>query len=227
MRERERSESGYYANQPNPAGFVSNLSFRVRRQMLAALLEITGATAETTILDVGATTDRRRESNFLEKLYPWPASITAVGLEDASFLEGLRPGIRYVQANGMELPFADGSFDLVTAFAVIEHVGSRENQRRFVHELCRVGKSCVVTTPNRRHPMEVHTMLPFLHWLPPETHRRLLRLLGKDFYSREENLNLLDAESLRGMFPASVEANARHHRLLGMVSNLFFYARRP
>lgn len=225
MTDQRKSESGYYEHQPNPGGLVSDLSFRVRRKMLSLLLEITGAGEDTTVLDVGVTNDRRKESNFLEKLYPWPANIVAVGLEEASFLEDLQPGIRYVKADGMKLPFRDGSFDLVTAFAVIEHVGSRENQGLFVKELCRVGRNCIITTPNRGHPMEVHTMLPFLHWLPPETHRKVLRLLGKDFYSHEENLNLLDAATLRGMFPESTAVAEHHHRLLGAVSNLFYYAK--
>jgi 2-polyprenyl-3-methyl-5-hydroxy-6-metoxy-1,4-benzoquinol methylase len=221
------SESGYYDNQPNPGGLVSSLSFRVRKRMFAAMMSITGADERTAILDVGVTNDTRQESNFLEKLYPYSEKITAVGMEDASFLQEQHPGVTYVRADGTNLPFRDKSFDLVTGFAVIEHVGSRPNQRRFVRELCRVGRSCIITTPNRGYPMEVHTMMPFLHWLPPETHRKALRLLGKAFYAREENLNLLDAVTLRGMFPESMTVSEHHHRLLGVVSNLFFYAQRP
>jgi SAM-dependent methyltransferase len=181
-----RSESGYYKNQPNPGGFVSSLSFRVRKKMFAAMMSLTGADEHTTILDVGVTNDTRQESNFLEKLYPYSENITAGGMENASFLQEQHPGVTYVQADGTDLPFRDKSFDLVTAFAVIEHVENRGNQARFVRELCRVGRICLITTPNRGYPMEVHTMVPFLHWLPPETRRKALRLLGKDFYARAE-----------------------------------------
>ena len=47
-----------------------------------------------------------------------------------------------VQADGRELPFADGAFDLGFSNAVVEHVGGRDEQRRFVHELCRVAGGC-------------------------------------------------------------------------------------
>ena len=77
------------------------------------------------------------------------------------------PQVRAVRADGRELPFADGEFDLGFSNAVVEHVaGGRDGQRRFVHELCRVAQRVFVTTPNRWFPLEVHTLLPFVHWLP-------------------------------------------------------------
>ena len=50
--------------------------------------------------------------------------------------------------------------------AVIEHVGGRAEQRRFVDESLRVAPRAFVTTPNRWFPVEVHTRLPLVHWLP-------------------------------------------------------------
>jgi len=220
---RQNPESSYYKHQPNPGNFVSRLSHEVRQNMFKTLMEITKANSQTKVLDVGVTNDTREESNFLEKLYPYPENITAIGLEDASFLEKEFQGLKYIQANGMHLPFADKSFDLVTSFAVIEHVGCRENQKKYMLELCRVGKRCLVTTPNRWYPAEVHTMMPLIHWFPPEIFRKILRKIGKNFYSEEENLNLLDAKSLKYMFPEDMNVTAHHYRLLGMVSNLFFY----
>ena len=73
-----------------------------------------------------------------------------------------------VQADGRKPPFGDGTFELGFSNAVVEHVaGGREGQRRFVHELCRVARRVFVTTPNRCFPLEVHSLVPFAHWLPP------------------------------------------------------------
>ena len=51
-------------------------------------------------------------------------------------------------------------------------------------------------TPNRYHPFEFHTKLPLLHWLPKKIHRNILSILGINFLSKEENLNLLSNNDL-------------------------------
>ena len=76
------------------------------------------------------------------------------------------PGIAYVQGDACALPFADGAFDVVHSNAVIEHVGGRDRQEAFVREALRVGRRVFLTTPNRWFPIEVHTRLPLVHWLP-------------------------------------------------------------
>src|SRR5207245_11001065 len=85
------------------------------------------------------------------------------------------PRVTAVQAAGRERSFPDGAFDLGFSNAVVEHVaGGREAQRRFVHELCRVAGRVFVTTPNRFFPLEVHSLLPFAHWLPRPARDRVL-----------------------------------------------------
>jgi FkbM family methyltransferase len=150
------------------------------------------------VLDVGVTSDRdHAHSNFFEAWYPHKSRVTAAGIDDASFLEQLYPGMTFIQADGRNLPFDDLSFDFVHSNAVVEHVGDRAMQRRFIGELWRVArKGIFVTTPNRWFPVEFHTMLPLLHWLPPPVFRRVLAALGKDFFAAEENLNLLSAGEL-------------------------------
>jgi SAM-dependent methyltransferase len=209
--------------QPNLGGLVSKVSLQLRQQMFQALMQLAQPTPQTTVLDVGVTSDRREDCNFFERLYPFPNQITAVGMEDASFLEQDYPGLKYIQADGLTLPFADKSFDLVVSFAVIEHVGDRERQRAFVHELCRTGKACCITTPNRWHPIEFHTILPLVHWLPPTWFRQILTWMGKKFWAEEENLNLLSKKDFLSLFPADREIYIKEFKFLGLVSNLLIY----
>jgi len=209
--------------QRDVGGLPSRISLRARRRMLGRLLDRVRPTAATRVLDVGATSDRRVDSNFFEKLYPWPAAVVATGVEPMAFLRDERPGLTLVQADGLALPFPDRSFDLAVCFAVIEHVGSRERQRRLVHELCRVARRCCIATPNRWYPVEFHSLLPLVHWLPPARFRALLRRLGRGFWAEEANLNLLSERDLRGLFPAGVALRTDHHRLLGPVSNLVIH----
>jgi len=219
-------DSGYYANQPSLAGLVSMVSMKARQKMFDRLMLDVRPTFSTRVLDVGVTSNRRKESNFFERLYPYPSQITAVGLEDAYFLEDDHPGLTYVKADGLNLPFPDQSFDLVVSFAVIEHAGRRSQQKAFLEELCRVGKSVYLTTPNRWFPVEFHTVMPLVHWLPPKWFRFILNLLGKRFYAKEENLNLLSAKDLMELFPPAYHCASSHHRIFGLVSNLVVYAQK-
>jgi len=147
---------------------------------------------------VGATSDRSYDhSNYLEAWHPHKHRVTAVGIDEASFLETVYPGMTFVQADGRDLPFEDASFDYAHSSAVLEHVGSAEKQALFLSELWRVArKGIFVTTPNRWFPVEFHTTLPLVHWLPTGVHRPIFSALGRDSFAKEENLNLLTPATL-------------------------------
>ena len=57
-------------------------------------------------------------------------------------------------------------------------------------------KKVIIVTPNRFYPIDTHTMLPFVHWLPKKIHRKILKFLNHDFLHKEENLNLISAKDL-------------------------------
>ena len=89
------------------------------------------------------------------------------------------------------------SFDIVHSNATLEHVGSYNNQIAFVKEASRISKNHVfIQTPNRFYPIDFHTNLPLVHWLPKKIHRKILKFIGLNFYSMEENLNLLSESNL-------------------------------
>lgn len=183
------------------------ISLRSRRRKLALFMAEIAPTAETTVLDVGADDlafgDEGACStlNFFEEHYPWPERVTALGLAEGTRFRERYPGIRYVQGDALALPFADGEFDVVFSNAVVEHVGDREQQRRFVEEILRVGRRAFVTTPNRWFPIEVHTLLPLVHWLPDTVSHRAYDLARKPWAKHNR---LLGPGSLRGLFPRDV-----------------------
>jgi len=176
------------------------------------------------IIDVGATADDKKDSsNFFEKTYPYPERITALSDQDASWMERAWPGLTFVRGNALNMPFADGQFDLAFSNAVIEHVGTRENQAAFIRECIRVSKKYIfITTPNRFYPIELHTVLPLFHWLPARVYRRILRILGKSFFAEESNLNLLSKRDLRRIMKEHkrVSYSLDTIRFLGFKSNI-------
>lgn len=183
------------------------ISLRSRQRKLRLFLDEMQPTGETTVLDVGADELAFGEGggcgtlNFFEELYPWPDRVTALGLHDGTGFRERYPAIRYVQGDACALPFADGEFEVVFSNAVIEHVGGRERQRRLVLEALRVGRRVFLTTPNRRFPVEVHTRLPFVHWLPDAVAHRAYDLAGKGF---AKELDLLSPGTLASLFPGRV-----------------------
>ncbi len=179
----------------------------------------------TRILDVGVTSDTSQaESNYFEKLYPYPDRITCVGTEDGAHLEREYPGLKYIKVRtGEPLPFAAREFDIVFSNAVIEHVGSRAEQAAFARELCRVGNAIFVTTPNRWFPVEHHTGLPLLHWLPSKAFRKLIKSSRYRYWSDEKNLNLLTTREFGSLFPPGAQMRVDRVRVFGITSNLMAY----
>ena len=186
---------------------ADSISLRSRKRKLRLLLDELRPTAATSVLDVGADElgfgdgDGCATLNFYEESYPWPERITALGLHDGEGFRARYPHIPYVQGDACALPFEDGAFDIVFSNAVIEHVGGRERQRQLVSEAIRVGRRVFITTPNRRFPVEVHTRLPLVHWLPDAVSHRAYRAAGKDFATE---LHLLTRGSLAALFPGRV-----------------------
>jgi len=112
--------------------------------------------------------------------------------------------------------------DLVISNATIEHVGDFNNQKKMIQNIILLTKKYfIITTPNRFHPIDFHTKLPFLHWFPKNIHRRILKILKLDFFSREENLNLLGKNELKNLLTVGGAKNYKIFDIsfLGFKSN--------
>jgi SAM-dependent methyltransferase len=191
---------------------ASRVSLRSRERKLRLFLDLLAPGPSSTVLDVGVTNapfGGGSSDNFFEALYPWPERVTAVGHTELDVFEAAFPRVRAVRADGRELPFADGEFDIGFSNAVVEHVaGGRDGQRQFVRELCRVSRRVFVTTPNRWFPLEVHTLLPFVHWLPAGLRGRLIPY--------DDVLDPLGPKELAELFPYSVRVLNRGMTLVAI-----------
>jgi len=207
-------------------GLAARASLWNRRRKLALFLSELRPGPETTIVDVGVgDTGFDTEPgvalshNFFEAMYPWPDRITAVSDVPLPNFAQEFPEIAPVTASGTNLPFEDDSFDIAFSNAVVEHVGGQEEQRRFVHELCRVAPRVFVSTPNRRFPVEVHTLVPFLHWLPRGARDRAFAALRRDAW---RGVELLNQRELLALFPAEAQPRVVESRMtISVVAERF------
>lgn len=203
------ADSIYYRH-AGRLGLAQRLSRRARLAVMDLFLAELRPTATDTVLDVGVSLDvRSPEANVLEQCLPHPERLTCAGIGDGESVRAAYPGVRFVQIEPhARLPFADGEFDVAYSNAVVEHAGSRDQQRAFLAELCRVGRRVFVVAPNRLFPIEHHTALPLVHWLPLPLFRGLLRPTPLRHWAAEENLNPVTANTLRDLFP--VPTRVRH-----------------
>lgn len=178
------------------------VSALARRRVYELFMRTMQPSATDRILDIGATDDAGVESNMLEQLYPHRKNITCVSLTDGQAILAAYSGVQHVQITlGQPLPFERNAFDIVHSNAVLEHVGSRELQKEFIAEMCRVAPRRFLAVPNRRFPVEHHTGLPFIHYLPQPQFRKLIRGSRYDVWSHEENLNYISASEILRLWP--------------------------
>jgi hypothetical protein len=148
------------------------------------------------ILDVGVSDVIGNGANVLERRYPEQQNITACGLGAGHEFQEAFPKVKYVRIEpNARLPFPDRSFAIATANAVLEHVGSLQNQAFFVSELCRVAERIFISVPNKFFPIEHHTALPFVHF-GRRTFRIACAAAGKSEWTSEENLILITRKLL-------------------------------
>jgi SAM-dependent methyltransferase len=198
-------------------GLAARASLWNRRRKLALFMDTVRPEPDTRVVDVGVgDTSFGTEPgvaathNFFEALYPWPERITAVSDVPLPNFARAFPQVRCVQASGTALPFEAEEFDVAFSNAVIEHVGNREEQRRFVAELCRVAPRVFLSTPNRWFPVETHTLVPLAHWLPRPAADRAMRTLRRRDW---EGVELLGKREVLELFPPSMETQALEARI--------------
>ena len=167
-----------------------------------------------------------RRSQHAERSYACPETIIAVGLGEARAFQETFPRVRYRRIEpDQPLPFPDQAFDISVSNAVLEHVGSIADQKRFVSELLQVGRRTFLTVPNRYFPVEHHTGIPLMHG-SDRTFPPACRWLGKAGWGEPANLILMSRARLRAACPdgRAVRIGTTGLRLGPFSSNLYLFA---
>lgn len=147
------------------------------------------------------------------------ADIDSAAVAEGASIFGFNP---VVLAEDGTLPFPDGFFDIVHCSSVIEHVSipkaevwsvksgkqfrllADANQRRFAAEVIRVCEKYWVQTPNKWFPVESHSWLPFIGWLPRSAQLAILRRTNRFWVKKTSpDWHLLDAKGLSRLFGES------------------------
>ena len=173
-------------------------------------------------LDIGTTIDKENESsNFIIKNLEninYFKSISDQEISSSFFKKKLKKSITEDFSNEELKEFAS---DLVISNATIEHVGNSFQQRKMINNIINLSKKLfIISTPNRFHPIDFHTKIPLIHWLPKSIHRKILNFLGMSFYGKEENLNLLGKKEIENLLNfGNITYEIVHIKLLFFKSN--------
>jgi 2-polyprenyl-3-methyl-5-hydroxy-6-metoxy-1,4-benzoquinol methylase len=177
-------------------GVARELFVAARQRIFRDFVARMRPTLADQILDVGVSDVIGDGANILEQSYSNPANITACGLSSGLTFKAAFPSVHYTKIEpNVRLPFDDGSFDIATSNAVLEHVGSFENQLSFVQELCRVAQRVFISVPNRFFPVEHHTAIPLAHYRD-DTFKLACQFTNKIEWTDEKNLIFITRKRL-------------------------------
>lgn len=181
------------------------------------------------VLDIGVSplVDLPGENHFLQS-YPFPDQVTTVSNDtNLTAVRETFPHLRVMTADALDLPFDDRAFDIAHSNAVIEHVGPRHAQTRFLAEMTRVAGAGFVSTPNRWFPVDSHTNLPLVHWLPRRAFLASLRRVGRLASDEEWITWLLSSRAFQRLVPGDLELQLIRQRLAGVTAVATLVFRHP
>ncbi len=101
---------------------------------------------------------------------------------------------------------ATGGFDLVVCNSVLEHVGAWGKMVDAAGELVRVGQHGWVQVPAFEFPLEVHHLMPFVHWFGTPIRRAVVGLFYPgtlDEMRAWVDINLVTRKEMAALFPAA------------------------
>ncbi len=161
------------------------------------------------------------------------ADIDANAVEEGKRLYGFNAVL--IEESG-KIPFADQFFDIVYSSSVIEHTtvpkaevwnlkngkefkkAAFQRQKEFAEEIIRLGKQYFVQTPSKTFPVESHTWLPAVGYLPRELFVPFLKVSNQFWVKKSApDFNLLGKAEMKVLFP---EAEIIPEKKFGLTKSI-------
>jgi SAM-dependent methyltransferase len=190
-----------------------------------------------TILDVGCGL-----GTYVRAFHRYTPKAHGVDLDAEKVVEAGRELPHIAQASAEELPYRDGTFDVVLSHEVIEHV---HDDRQAIAEAVRVlrspgtgamGGRLVIFAPNRLYPFETHGAywrgryhfgnVPLVNYLPDRWRARFCPHVRA--YTRRDLRRLLAGLPVRvvvhtQVYPGYDKIVRRHLRLGGLLRRITYF----
>jgi ubiquinone/menaquinone biosynthesis C-methylase UbiE len=127
-------------------------------------------------------------------------SVVGVDIDEPAILHARksyqRSNLRFELANALNLPFENGSFDVVVCSHVYEHVPDPYVMFNEIYRVLKPGGVCYFSAGNRLAWNEPHYNLPLLSVLPRPLAHLYIRMSGKARYYHEKHLSYWGLRSL-------------------------------
>ena len=221
----------------DPASLGSRLRARRVRRLAAILRDVVAKTGRCEVLDVGGAASywRLLDAPDLDRVRVTVLNIAAYRSQDPRESPPRHIKVGWEIGDGRDLSrYAAGGFDLTHANSVVEHLRSFADMRRFAGEMRRVGRGYWCQTPNLWFPVDPHTGLPFVHWLPLGARVALHARIGSGLEGRYDSVEAtadsveyvypLNRTMLRALFP---DAEIATERLLGLPKSIIAVRQHP
>jgi SAM-dependent methyltransferase len=120
---------------------------------------------------------------------------------------------RFLEVDGLRLPFATEAFDLVTSFQVIEHIADTAPYLEEIRRVLRPGAMAMFSTPNARIRLDPG-MPPWNIFHVREFHAQELRELLASWFSDVQVLGLFAIDDLYSIERRRIEVERERARRL-------------
>ena len=197
----------FWVNHDKEGSFVNRLRKERFLVLEKHITRLSSNSQPINILDVGGDRGYWKHVGWKKE----KAHIKLLNLSEIDIPEEDKPYFSVHYGDALTLPFKKGEFDLVFSNSVIEHVGSKKNQKIFAEQVKKVSEKYIVQTPSFWFPLEPHSLIPFFQFIPHHLRAILIMIFNINYFPKAKSYKealkvsrstiMLTKNEFRALFP--------------------------